>query len=164
MFLKDAVAKYVHDGEYLAIGGFGANRTPIAACHEIVRQRKKNMAFAGHTATHDFQILTAGKVFDKLDVTYVVGLEARGLSPNARRYMQSGEVGASEWTNYCLSARLKAAAMGISFIPARNVMGRIHSNSAVQKLSNAHSQGKNMRPCRPSGPMFRLYMSSMRRI
>lgn len=123
MSLKDAVAKYVHDGEYLAIGGFGANRTPIAACHEIVRQGRKNMAFAGHTSTHDFQILSAGKVFNKLDIAYIVGLEARGLSPNARRYMQSGEVEVSEWTNYCLSARLKAAAMGISFVPIRNVMG-----------------------------------------
>ena len=123
MSLKEAIAKFVKDGEYLAIGGFGANRTPIAACHEIVRQKKKNMAFAGHTSTHDFQILAAGKVFNKCDIAYIVGLEARGLSPNARRYMESGEVEVSEWTNYSLSARLKAAAMGISFVPIRNVMG-----------------------------------------
>jgi glutaconate CoA-transferase subunit A len=123
MSLKDAVAKFVHDGEYLSIGGFGANRTPVAACHEIVRQGRKNMTFAGHTSTHDFQILCAGKVFNKCDIAYIIGLEARGLSPNARRYMQSGEVEVTEWTNYSLSARLKAAAMGISFIPTRNVMG-----------------------------------------
>ena len=41
MDLKEAVEKFVHDGDYLAIGGFGANRTPIAACHEIVRQGRK---------------------------------------------------------------------------------------------------------------------------
>jgi len=35
MSLKDAVATFIHDGDYLGIGGFGANRTPIAACHEI---------------------------------------------------------------------------------------------------------------------------------
>ena len=61
MSLDKAVAKFVHDGEYLAIGGFGANRTPVAACHEILRQGRKNMGFAGHTSTHDFQILAAGK-------------------------------------------------------------------------------------------------------
>ena len=38
------------------------------------------MGFAGHTSTHDFQILCAGEVFNKLDVAYIVGLEARGLS------------------------------------------------------------------------------------
>ena len=89
MDLKTAIETFVKDGEYLGIGGFGANRTPIAACHEIVRQGRKNMGFAGHTATHDMQILSAGEVFDRLDVAYVVGLEARGLSTCSRKYMQS---------------------------------------------------------------------------
>ena len=121
--VKDAVTEYVHDGDYLAIGGFGAIRTPIAACHEIVRQGRKNLAFCGHTSTHDFQILSAGKCFNRCDIAYIVGLEARGLSSVARKYMQSGEVEVSEWTNYCLSARLKAATMGVSFVPIRNIMG-----------------------------------------
>jgi len=123
MSVKEAVALFVHDGDYLAIGGFGANRIPSAICHEIVRQRKKNLAFAGHTSTHDFQILAAGEVFDRCDIAYIVGLEARGLSPNARRYMESGKVECCEWTNYALALRLKAAAMGISFIPGRNLLG-----------------------------------------
>lgn len=123
MDLKAAVAKYVHDGDYLAIGGFGANRTPVAACHEIVRQGRKNMGFAGHTATHDMQILSAGEVYDKLDVAYVVGLEARGLSTCSRKYVQSGKVQVTEWTNYALTMRLKAAAMGLPYLPCRNMMG-----------------------------------------
>src|SRR4030042_4247508 len=75
MTVSEAVGKFVHDGEYLAIGGFGANRIPTAVCHEIVRQRKRNMAFAGHTSTHDFQILAAGEVFNRCDIAYIIGLE-----------------------------------------------------------------------------------------
>lgn len=123
MDLKDAIEKYVHDGDYLGIGGFGANRTPVAACHEIVRQGRKNMGFAGHTATHDMEILSAGEVYDKLDVAYVVGLEARGLSTCSRKYVQSGKVQVTEWTNYALTLRLKAAAMGVPYLPTRNMMG-----------------------------------------
>ncbi len=123
MTVKKAVDKFVHDGEYLGIGGFGANRIPTAVCHEIVRQGRKEMGFAGHTATHDFQILVAGKVINRLDASYVVGLEARGLSPNARKYMQSGDVDVTEWSNYGLAARLRAAAMGVSFLPIRCTMG-----------------------------------------
>jgi glutaconate CoA-transferase subunit A len=129
MTVADAVRELVHDGDYLAIGGFGADRVPIAATHEIVRQGKQNLAFAGHTATHDFQILCAGnltgrgKTIAKVDIAYIVGLEARGLSPHARRVMQSGEVEVTEWTNYTLAVRLKAAAMGLSFLPARNMLG-----------------------------------------
>jgi glutaconate CoA-transferase subunit A len=47
MPLVKAIELFVHDGDYLALGGFGANRTPIAACHEILRQGRKNMGFAG---------------------------------------------------------------------------------------------------------------------
>jgi glutaconate CoA-transferase subunit A len=123
MTVKEAVEKFVHDGEYLAIGGFGANRIPTAVCHEILRQGRKNMGFAGHTATHDFEILAAGKVFNKLDASYVVGLEARGLSPNARNYLQSGEVDVTEWSNYGLAARFRAAGMGVAFLPIRTTLG-----------------------------------------
>jgi glutaconate CoA-transferase, subunit A len=122
MPLNDAISQFAHDGDYLIIGGFGADRTPIAACHELVRQGKKEMGFAGHTSTHDFQVLSAGKVFNRVDAAYVVGLEARGLSKVARTYMESGEVEVTEWTNYALAARLKAAVMGVSFVPARNMM------------------------------------------
>jgi len=121
--VKEAVSELVKDGDYLSIGGFGVNRIAAAAIHEIVRQKKKNLGLAGHTATHDFQILSAGKVFDRCDIAYIIGLEARGLSPNARAYMQSGEVEVSEWTNYTLSVRYKAAAAGVSFHPIRNMMG-----------------------------------------
>ena len=123
MSVKDAVEKYVHDGDYLTVGGFGANRVPIAVCHEILRQGRKNLGFSGHTSTHDFQVLCAGEVFNRCDVAYVVGLEARGLSPNARKYMESGKVQVTEWSNYAMSVRYKAASAGVSFYPARNLMG-----------------------------------------
>jgi glutaconate CoA-transferase subunit A len=127
--VAEAVARLVQDGDYLAIGGFGADRLPIAVVHEIVRQGKQNLAFSGHTATHDFQILCAGNglgrgnTLDRVDVAYVVGLEARGLSPHARRVLESGAVRSTEWSNYTLALRYKAAAMGVPFLPARSLMG-----------------------------------------
>ena len=144
MSLNEAVAKFVHDGDYLAVGGFGANRTPIAACHEIVRQGRKNMAFAGKTATHDFQILAAGEVFDRLDVAYIVGLEARGLSLCARKYMESGKVEVCEWTNYGLAARFKAAAMGVPYVPARNMLGTDTFRYSGAKIVECPFTGKRL--------------------
>jgi glutaconate CoA-transferase, subunit A len=129
MTVKDAVARFVNDGDYLAVGGFGCDRFPSAVCHEIVRQNKQNLTVAGHTATHDFQILCAGnltgrgKLIARVDIAYVVGLEARGLSPHARRVMESGEVESTEWSNYSLAVRFKAAAMGLPFLPMRSMLG-----------------------------------------
>jgi glutaconate CoA-transferase subunit A len=127
--VADAVGRLVRDGDYLAIGGFGADRIPTAVVHEILRQGKQNLGFAGHTATHDFQILCAGnltgrgKTLARVDVAYVVGLEARGLSPHARRVLESGEVECTEWSNYTLAVRFKAAAMGLPFLPSRALLG-----------------------------------------
>jgi len=127
--VADAVARLIHDNDYLAIGGFGADRLPTAVCHEILRQEKKNLAFAGHTATHDFQILCAGNLLGKgptlakVDAAYIVGLEARGLSPHARRVMESGTIEVCEWSNYALAVRLQAAAMGLPFLPSRSMLG-----------------------------------------
>jgi glutaconate CoA-transferase subunit A len=129
MPVADAVSRLVQDGDYLAIGGFGGDRLPAAVCHEIVRQRKQNLTLAGHTATHDFQILCAGnltgrgKTISRCDVAYIVGLEARGLSPHARRVVESGEVECTEWSNYALAVRFKAAAMGLPFLPVRSMLG-----------------------------------------
>jgi glutaconate CoA-transferase subunit A len=127
--VADAVRRLVASGMYLAVGGFGADRIPTAVLHEILRQNPQDLRFAGHTATHDFQILCAGNLMGKgrllaaVDIAYIIGLEARGLSPHARRVMESGEVACTEWTNYALAVRLKAAAMGLPFLPARSMLG-----------------------------------------
>jgi glutaconate CoA-transferase subunit A len=142
MSVTETVERFVHDEDYLAIGGFGANRIPTAICHEIVRQKKKNLAFAGHTSTHDFQILAAGEVFNRCDAAYIVGLEARGLSPNAKRYMQSGRVQYCEWSNYGLAMRLKAAAMGVSFLPARIMMGTDTFKKSAAKIAKCPFTGQ----------------------
>ncbi len=127
--VRDAVRQLIHSGDYLAIGGFGCARIPTAVIHEILRQGIQDLRFAGHTATHDFQLLCAGnqtgrgKTLAAVDIAYVVGLEARGLSPHSRRVLESGEVKTTEWSNYTLAVRFKAAAMGVPFLPARSLLG-----------------------------------------
>jgi glutaconate CoA-transferase, subunit A len=123
MTAAEAIGRFLHDGDYLATGGFGTNRIPVALLHEVVRQRRRHLGFAGHTATHDCQILVAGDCIDRCDVAYVVGLEARGLSLTARRAFESGRIQAREWSNGALAWRYKAAAMGLPFLPARVMLG-----------------------------------------
>lgn len=121
--VKEAVSALVKDGDYVGVGGFGANRIPTAVLHEIVRQKRKNLGLAGHTATHDFQILVAGNCINRCDIAYIVGLEARGLSKMARRAVESGSIEITEWTNAALAWRYKAASMGVSFLPVRCMLG-----------------------------------------
>jgi glutaconate CoA-transferase subunit A len=136
MTVAEAVSTFIHDGDYLASGGFGGVRIASALLHEMVRQRRAHLGLSGHTATHDFQILAAGHCFDRCDVAYVVGLEMRGLSPNARRLMESGEVAVTEWTNATLDWRYKAASMGVPFLPARTMLGTdTYKHSAAKVIT-----------------------------
>jgi glutaconate CoA-transferase subunit A len=129
MSVADAVKAFVRDGDYFCSGGFGSNRIPTAVLHEILRQGKQNLGFAGHTATHDFEVLCAGnrtgrgKTLAKVDISYVLGLEARGLSPHARRVIQSGDVETQEWSNYGLALRFAAAAVGVPFAVTKVMQG-----------------------------------------
>lgn len=121
--VPEAVARLVHDGDYVAVGGFGADRIPTAVLHEIVRQGRKDLGLSGHTATHDCQILIGAGCVNRCDVAYVIGLEARGLSRASRRQFESGKIAVAEWTNAALAWRYRAAAMGVPFLPMRSGLG-----------------------------------------
>jgi len=123
MTVKEAVSRFVKDGNYLAIGGFGHVRIPMAVIYEIVRQRIKNLSVAGHTAVHDLDTLIAGGCVKNVDAAYITGYEVRGLSAVQRRAYESGAIKLTEWSNGTLAWRLKAAAMGLSFIPVRSLLG-----------------------------------------
>ena len=149
MSVSDAVARFVHDGDYLASGGFGGNRIATALLHEVVRQERTNLGFAGHTTTHDFQILAAGtrtgkQIFSRLDAAYILGLEARGLSAQARRLLESGEVEVCEWTNYALACRFRAAATGVPFVPVRSMLGTDTFRESAAKEIECPFTGKSL--------------------
>jgi glutaconate CoA-transferase subunit A len=148
--VADAVARLIHDGDYLAIGGFGGDRLPTAVVHEILRQDKKYLGFAGHTSTHDFQLMCAGNLLGRgpalarIDASYIVGLEARGLSPHARRVVESGTVELCEWTNYTLALRFQAAAMGVPFLPARSLLGTDTFRHSAAKVIECPFTGEKL--------------------
>ena len=39
----EAVRTLVHDGDYLAVGGFGADRIPTSVSHEVLLQGKRDL-------------------------------------------------------------------------------------------------------------------------
>jgi glutaconate CoA-transferase subunit A len=118
--MEKAIAQYMEDGSYVKLGGFGQVRTSMSAIYEIVRQKKKNLILAGHTTSHDMDVLLSGGCVAKIEVAYSFGHEFRPLrSATGPRLIKEGKLEVSEWSNASFAWRLKAAAMGLSFIPAR---------------------------------------------
>ena len=49
MSVTQAVRAFVHDGDFVADGGFGGVRMATSVIYEIIRQRKKKLVKAEHT-------------------------------------------------------------------------------------------------------------------
>jgi len=124
MSVKEAVSRFVHDGDFIASGGFGHVRVSMAIVYEIIRQKKRNLVMAGKTAVHDFDILVGSGCVDRAEVAYCFGHELRGLSPASRRMVENGQCKVvAETSNAGYQWRFLAGMMGIPFIPSRNLLG-----------------------------------------
>ena len=143
MTIAEVVKKFVKDGEFLAMGGFGHVRVSMAIVYEIVRQGKRGLTMAGKTAVQDIDILVAAGCVDRVEVAYAFGHELRGLSPASRRAVESGKCRVlAETSNACYQWRFLAAAMGIPFIPSRNLMGTDTFEKSSAKIARDPWSGK----------------------
>lgn len=117
----EAVAQFIHDGDYIGTELYGTVRCPQSLVNEIVRQRKKNLRVAGQ-GVYELDILLGAGAVSALDHTYI-GMEVYGISSCLRREVESGRVRCVDWSNAGIAWRFKAAAMGVPFIPVRSMLG-----------------------------------------
>lgn len=114
---KDAVDRYVKDGDYLAYDQNMAVRGPTSLYREIIRQRKKNLWIAAKFTWTDASLLVAGGCVSKIDV----GWMAAGRLINEA--VRKGELKLIEWSNGALAYRHLAGSLGVSFLPMRYLVG-----------------------------------------
>jgi 3-oxoacid CoA-transferase subunit A/glutaconate CoA-transferase subunit A len=132
--LAQAVETYIPDGSFIAIGGFGHVRVPMALIYEIVRQRRRDLALAGKTAVHDCDILVGSGCVTRVEAAYSFAHELRGLSAASRRKVESGACKVvAENSNAGFQWRFLAAMMGVPFVPTRSLLGTetLEESSAV---------------------------------
>ncbi len=124
MSVREAVSMFVHDGDFIASGGFGHIRVSMAIVYEIIRQKRRNLAMAGKTAVHDFDVLVGSGCVNKAEVAYCFGHELRGLSKASRKMVENGKCKVvAETSNAGYQWRFLAGMMGLPFIPSRNLLG-----------------------------------------
>jgi 3-oxoacid CoA-transferase subunit A/glutaconate CoA-transferase subunit A len=141
--VKEAVSTFIHDGDFIASGGFGHVRVAMAVVYEIVRQKKRNLAMAGKTAVHDLDILVGSGCVNRAEVAYSFGHELRGLSPASRRMVEAGQCKViAETSNGAYQWRFLAGMMGLPFIPSRNLLGTDTGSCSSCKVVKDPFSGK----------------------
>ncbi len=122
MDLKDAIARYVEDGDAIIETGFAYARGPMAAFWEIGRQKKKNLV-GMHTPGGLTCIFHEEGGMEGSHVAYV-GVEMRGLIAPFRRGVEAGTLKVfAEWSHGTLALGLKAAEQGVNYVASKSMLG-----------------------------------------
>ena len=124
MTMQKAIAEHVHDGDFLYIGGYIC-RTPFSAVHELIRQGKKELTITRGNASDDFDMLIGAGAVKRFISTFI-SLGVYGLARCYRRSLEKGiphKIEVEEYTNLSLPMMLMAGAMGMPFIPVKDMVG-----------------------------------------
>jgi acyl CoA:acetate/3-ketoacid CoA transferase alpha subunit len=114
---RDAVSRYVADGDYLAYDLNIAARGPGSLFREIIRQRKKDLWVMAKFTWTDVSLLIAGGCVSKVDVGWMES------GPILNRSIKDGTVKLIEWSNGALAYRLLAGSLGVPYLPMRYLGG-----------------------------------------
>jgi acyl CoA:acetate/3-ketoacid CoA transferase alpha subunit len=118
---QEAISRFVQDGDYIAKELYGTVRAPMSLARELCRQGKKHLRAVGQGVLELDLWIEAGLI-EAMDITYH-GLEVYGISHALRRAAESGKLKLVEWSNGAITWRMKAAAMGVPFIPVKSMLG-----------------------------------------
>ena len=124
MTMREAIAAHVHDGDFLYIGGYVC-RTPFSAVHEMIRQGKKSLTITRSNAADDFDMMIGAGTVKRFISTFI-SLGVYGLARCYRRSLEKGiphKIEAEEYTNLSLPLMLMAGAMGMPFVPVKDMVG-----------------------------------------
>lgn len=119
--LNEAAA-LVNDGDTITISGAFFEQVPMALIRAIIRRGVKdlNIVVAAHGIAVDI-LIGAGCV--KSVMGAYIGFEGYGLAPNFRRAVEEGKLELRESACFAIASALKAAALGVPFMPLKGLFG-----------------------------------------
>ncbi|MBS3795399.1 MAG: CoA transferase subunit A [Candidatus Thorarchaeota archaeon] len=115
--LQDAVTRFVHTGDCISLGGFTINRNPMALTHEIIRQDIGHLHVLMHSGSQAMDLLIGAKMVDTLEVAYGANGRLASTCVRFRKAVENGSVEIEDYSNYHMTLRFMAGAMGLPFLP-----------------------------------------------
>ena len=122
--MREAVARLVHDGDTVAAEGF-THLIPFAACHEMIRQKKRELELVRLTPDLVYDQMVAAGCARKLTFGWI-GNPGVGALHAIRRAVEKDlpkPLELDEYSHFGLLSRIKAAAAGLPFMHLRDYDG-----------------------------------------
>lgn len=138
-YLKDKVLSaaeavdLIKDGDHVAIGGCQLARTPMALIMELIRKGKRDLTISRNLVALEGELLIAHGLLKKIVTSWFGIAIVVGKTGIMGEAVAKGEVELEEWSNYALSLRYRAAAMGLPYLPTRSQLcsDMIAHNSSI---------------------------------
>ena len=116
-------AALVADGSIVALGGGLSARLPMALVRELIRQGRRGLHLVGSAHSIDVDMLVSVGAVRRCEESYVGFEQDLGLAPAYRRAAEEGSIEVAESCCVSMLAQLRAAEMGLPFLPVRGVRG-----------------------------------------
>lgn len=123
--MQTAMARFVHDGDSVAIGCALEALIPFAAGHELIRQGRRDLTVIGPISDILFDQLIGAGCVARVTAAWA-GNAGAGLGYGYRRAAEQGiprAIEVRDHSNFSLALALQAAALGVPFIPAHTLLG-----------------------------------------
>ena len=119
----EELAASIPDGAWIAPGGFMLGRAPMAIVLELVRQKKRDLRVVSLPNPLPAELLVAGGCAARVELVFgALSLAGRVRSmPCLKRAIERGAIEWAEHDGYRIVQRLRAASMGLPFLPAPDV-------------------------------------------
>jgi len=115
-------ASLVSSGDTVAVGGSLLRRQPLALARELVRQEVRDLTLLTWASSLATDLLVGAGCVRAWEGIYV-GMWWQGAAPNFRRAVERGEVAVTDHSESVMTAKFRAAAMGLPFLPVKPIRG-----------------------------------------
>jgi glutaconate CoA-transferase subunit A len=125
MSMREAIERFVPDGASIALGLALEALIPFAAGHEIMRQRRRDLALIGPISDILFDQMIGAGCVRKVQAAWV-GNVSEGLAHNYRRAVEQDiphALTVEEHSNFSIALSLLAAGLGTPYLPTRTLLG-----------------------------------------
>ncbi|GAX88576.1 CoA transferase subunit A [Effusibacillus lacus] len=145
--MKEAISRYVHDGNLIYIGGWQGS-VPYAAAHEIIRQEKKNMKLIAGASCEVGDHLVAAGCINEVYISWI-GNDATKGSHAIRRAWQEGipqKLTIHDFNNMGIVGMLLGGYYNLPFVPLMGMVGSdmIEHNSIIRFTYDPFSPDENI--------------------
>lgn len=137
MTIKEAVSKFVNDGDMLVTANF-LHGIPYAIIHEIIRQKKRDLTFTSCSSIEEGDLLLSGGCCKKFILSWYHRAGGKLYKRELDRALLEGTVEFEDYSNFTMMSMFMAGALGYTFMPVlKSVM-----ESDIYNLSSFRGENK----------------------